>query len=98
NVWIPTIIGNGLMILRGAQRAAKLYGCKTKAIPELISRASQALELRTCLGIEKPNLIGAVGQSSKFDSDETHGPAVPVLLEEPLQGGQEHGIQMSRFG
>ena len=86
------------MILRGAQRAAKLYGCKAKSIAELIRRSSQALELLTRLGIEKPNLIGAVGQAAKFDSDEAHGPAVPVLLEEAPQGGQEHGIQMGRFG
>ena len=86
------------MILRGAQRAAELYSCKAKPLAELIRRSSQALELLTRLGIEKPNLIGAVGQSSKFDSDETHGPAVPMLLEEPPQAGQEHGIQMSRFG
>ena len=85
------------MILRGAERAAKLYGCKTKPLAELISGASQALEFLTRLGIEKPNLIGAVGQGSKFDSDETYRPPVPMLLEKPPQRRQEHRIEMSRF-
>ena len=76
------------MILRGGQRASKLYGLKAKPIAELISGVSQALELLTCLGIEEQNLISAVGQASKFDSDEAHRPTVPMLVEEPPQGGQ----------
>src|SRR5579863_272409 len=84
-----------LMVLCAAQRTAKLYGGKSETIAELIRRASQALELLACLGIEEPDLVGAVRESSEFDSDQTHGPAFPMFLEEPPQGRQEDRIEMS---
>src|SRR4029077_8116313 len=65
---------------------------------DAIRLAGQALELLTRHGIEYPNRIGAVGQGSKFDSDETYRPPVPMLLEKPPQRRQEHRIEMSRFG
>lgn len=85
------------MIFRAAKRSTELNFCKAEAIPELISRASQPLELLAPLGIKKAHLVYAMGKPSEFDSDQTHWPLFPMPLKETPQGGEEHGVEMSRL-